>query len=584
MGAFAKAITNFIHLGGTGVPWTSTRDIVIGDLTPGGEFKVGGITISADKAMGFIPFFAAVRNISEDVAGLPLNVYRDTQGGGKEKDPSHPVHKLLHSAANPYMTAFTFRETLQAHVLTWGNGYAEIEFATDGSILALWPLRPDRVTVFVDRAIDAVVYRVALPNGERKDLPRRKVFHVHGLGYDGLVGYSVIEKARHTIGMALGAEKYGEDHFARGGIPPAYLSHPKELSPKGRENLRKSIDDGTLTDRNRMALLEEGMDIKTLGIPPRDSAFLETLTDGRSLTATLFRMPPDMLQDVTRSTSWGTGIEQQGIGYVKYTLRGHLSRWEQEGNTRLLSGEDRYLKHLVDGLMRGDVTARWNSYRQGLDLGVYSIDDVLELEDRNPLPNGLGQQHFVQLNRAPLEQIGEMTMAERLAALGGLVRAGYTPDAATDALDLPDIDHTGFPPVTVLPVPTSGNGKSLGGEVRCGNCNRLLAEHASSPYRMTCSRCKSVTEVDDSSDRLDELADRLDTLPARIAAAMPPGQAPEVHIHEGAIKAADVYVTSPPVNVHPPEVVIHLPEQRPVKRTVARDAKGQIATVTEEPV
>lgn len=465
MGAVAKAITDVIRFGGTGAPWVTphSRDVVFGDLTTGVDFKVAGVTVNADKAMGFIPFFAAVRNISEDVAGLPLNVYRDLEGGGKEKDAAHPVHKLMHSAANPYMTAFTFRETLQAHVLTWGNGYAEIEFATDGSVLALWPLRPDRVAVYVDKSTNQVVYRVTLTGGTTVDLPRRKVFHVHGLGYDGLVGYSVIEKARHTIGMALGAEKYGEDHFARGGIPPAYLSHPKELGDRARDNLRKQIDDGTLTDRHRMALLEEGMDIKTLGIPPRDSAFLETLTDGRSLTATLFRMPPDMLQDVTRSTSWGTGIEQQGIGYVKYTLRGHLARWEQEGNMRLLKGEDRYLKHLIDGLMRGDSAARWASYRAGLDLGVYTIDKVLEFEDMNPLPNGLGQQHLVQLNRVALEEIGALSLRERFEVLGSLIRAGFQPEAATEVVDLPDIDHTGLEPVTVSEqgeyARTNGNGR-----------------------------------------------------------------------------------------------------------------------------
>jgi len=457
----ASTITNFIHLGGTGTPYTTPvgRDVVYADVL-GGEFKIGGVTISADKAMRYIPFFAAVRNISEDVAGLPLNVYQKLPGGGRERDAAHPVDELLGTAPNPYMTAFTFRETLQSHVLTWGNGYAEIEFATDGSVLHLWPLQPNRMTVFVDKAADTVVYRFVLANGGHVDLPRRKVLHVHGLGFDGLVGYSVIERARHMLGMAIAAERYGEDWFEKGGIPPAYLSHPKDLSDPARANLRKSIDDGTLTDRHRMALLEEGMKIETIGIPPRDSAFLEANGMTRSLTATLFRMPPDMLQDVTRSTSWGTGIEQQGIGYVKYTLRSHLIRWEQEGKARLLAGEDRYLKHVVDALMRGDSAARWTAYRAGADLGVYSIDDILEMEDRNPLPDGLGQQHFVQLNRVPLEEIGAMSIRERFEVLGALIRAGYQPDASTEALDLPDIDHTGLEPVTVAEQGAYTNGSN----------------------------------------------------------------------------------------------------------------------------
>lgn len=447
MGRVAAAVKTVISLGGTGVPFTTSRanDVVYG-VNLNDRRSVAGVSVTADKAMGYIPFFAAVRDISEDVAGLPLNVYvADT----RDKDTAHPVHKLLHSKSNPYMSAFTFRETLQAHVLTWGNGYAEIEYNTDGSIRALWPLRPDRMDVLVESSTGVPFYRYRLGNGDTVDLPRRNVFHVHGLGYDGLIGYSIIEKTRHTLGMALASEKWGEDWFTKGGVPPAALVHPKTLSDTARDNLRKSIDDGTLTDRQRMALLEEGLDIKVFGIPAKDSAFLETLDDTRSLMATLFRMPPDMLGDVDRSTSWGSGIEQQGIGYVKYALRSWLNRWEQQGNLQLLPGEDRYLKHVVDGLLSGDTAARWRAYEAGLRTGVYCIDDILEMEDRNPLPDGQGQRHFVPLNMAPLDQVGEMSMSERFAALGALNRAGFQPDSSLEALDLPPIDHTGLEPVTV---------------------------------------------------------------------------------------------------------------------------------------
>lgn len=458
MGAIASALKTVITLGGgQGYVTPRERDIIYNV-----DFDGRGKRVTPERAMGYIPFYAAVRNISEDVAGLPLNVYRKLPGGGRARDPEHPVDRLLGLAPNPYMSAFSFRETLQSHVLTWGNGYAEIEFDTEGRPFGLWPLRPDRMEVLIDRRTSAPFYRYTLNDGTRVDLPRRNVFHVHGLGYDGLTGYSVIEKARRTLAMTIASETYGETWYDKGGLPKAVLKHPNTLSDKAKTSLRESVEAnyGTIEGRQRIMLLEEGMDISTLGVPAKDAAFLETMTSSRHLMATLFRMPPDMLQDIDRSTSWGTGIEQQGIGYVKYTLRGHLGRWEQEGNMRLLAGDDRYLKHIIDGLLRGDTAARWNGYRQGLDLGVYSIDDVLEMEDRNPLPDGLGKQHFVQLNRAPLEQIGEMSMAERLAALGGLVRAGFQPDASLDVLDLPAIDHTGLEPVTVSEqgAYTNGNG------------------------------------------------------------------------------------------------------------------------------
>lgn len=447
MGAVAAAIKSVIHLGGGQGYVTPHRNDVVYNLDLAHPQKA----VSVDRAMQFIPFYAAVRNISEDVAGLPFNVYRRLDEGGRARDSQHPVDRILGRAANPYMTAFTLRETLQSHALAWGNGTAEIEFDTEGRPLALWPLRPDRCEFLVDRAAGVPFLRYALSSGQKVDLPRRNYLHIHGLGFDGLQGYSVVEKARRTLAMTIASEKYGENWYDKGGLPKAVLIHPGNLSKTAKDNLRESVEAnyGTLEGRQRIMLLEEGMSLETMGVPAKDAAFIETMDNSQHLMATLFRMPPDMLQDISRSTSWGTGIEQQGIGYVRYTLRGWLKRWEEEGDMRLLPGDDRYLKHVIDGLLRGDVASRWQSYRQGLDLGVYCIDDVLEMEDRNPLPDGMGKQHYVQLNRAPIEQVGELSMRERFDILGILNRAGFQPDASLDALDLPAIDHTGLEPVTV---------------------------------------------------------------------------------------------------------------------------------------
>lgn len=450
MGAFAAAVKQVIHLGGGQGYVTSRRNDVVYDVDVAGLLGRRA-RITPERAMKFIPFFAAVRNISEDVAGLPLNVYQRIPEGGRRRDADHPVDSLLGKAPNPWMTAMTFRETLQGHVLTWGNGVAEIEYDTEGRVLGLWPLRADRCEFLVDRASGNPFLRYTLGNGQQVDLARRNYFHVHGLGFDGLQGYSIVEIARRTLAMALAGQKYGEHWYDKGGLPKAVLIHPKTLSDTAKTNLRESVEANysTLEGRQRIMLLEEGMSLEQIGVSAKDAEFLASMDNAWHLMATLFRMPPDMLQDVSRSTSWGTGIEQQGIGYVKYTLRGWLTRWEQEGDMRLLTGSDRYLKHIVDALLRGDSAARWNVYRQALDLGVFNIDKVLELEDMNPLPDGLGQQHFVQLNRAPLEQVGELSLRERYEILGALSRAGYQPDASLEALGLPDIEHTGLEPVTV---------------------------------------------------------------------------------------------------------------------------------------
>ena len=482
MGQIATAVKAVLSLGGTGSFVASRQnDPVYVDLAD--YLHGGGSKVTADKALNYIPFYAAVRIISADLAVLPLKIYRDLPGGGREEYRAHPAFELLYRKANPFMSAFTFRSTLQAHVLTWGNGYAEIEYNTDGTIRALWPLRPDRTEVKV--ADGKPFYRYTHSDGTHTDLPQRKVYHVHGLGFDGLVGYSVISRAQDTLKLAVTSGKYGQNWFDRGGVPPAVLTHPKTLSDTARKNLRESIDNGTLSDRQRMALLEEGLDIKVLGIPPGDAAFIETTTNVRDLMPTLFRIPPHMLGFVERSTSWGSGIEEQGLGYVSFTLGEWIVNWEQESNIRLLPGEDAYYKHRVDHFLRGRARDRWANYKDGLTSGVYSIDDVLAMEDMNPLPDGLGQRRFVPLNMAPLDQVGAMTIEQRIAALGGLVRAGFDPADAADVLGVPEIDHTGLEPVTV-----SEQGDYIKmAEFRCPDCRSLINRKAAPGTIGHCRKC-----------------------------------------------------------------------------------------------
>ena len=445
MGQLANAVKATFRLGGTGTFLTPrANDVVYVDPWTLDGKKVAGVNVTAEKAMSYIPFFAAVRNISEDVAGLPLGVYRAT-AEGREQDRLHPLHRVLHDAPNPYMTSFTFRETLQAHMLTWGNGYAEIEYADDGSVLGLWPLRPDRMEVLIDEQANAPIYRYNL-GSRHVDLPWSRVFHVHGLGFDGLVGYSVLSIARGMLGIALAGEKHSQTDFARGTVPPAILKTAGKLSPEAKENLRESWD--SLDHRDRVAILEEGLDLQVIGVPAKDAEFIATMNMPRSLMATLLRIPPHMLQDVDRSTSWGTGIEAQTIGYSKFTLRPWLVRWEQAGKQQLLN-DDRYLRHNMTAFERGDTNTRWRAYESGLRNGIYSIDDIRELEDLNPLPDKLGEVRFAPLNMAPLDQFANSSMRERIEMLGALVRAGFEPQSAAEAIGAPDIEHTGLESVLV---------------------------------------------------------------------------------------------------------------------------------------
>lgn len=141
-------------------------------------------------------------------------------------------------------------------------------------------------------------------------------------------------------------------------------------------------------ERLRVAILEEGMKWHQMGLPPGDAQFLETRKFQTAEIARLFRVPPHMIGDVDRSTSWGTGIEQQNIGFVVYSLRTWLVRFEQEYNWKLLTETERkiyFMEFLVDGLLRGDLKSRYDAYAVARQNGWMNGNEIRELENMNPV-------------------------------------------------------------------------------------------------------------------------------------------------------------------------------------------------------
>jgi HK97 family phage portal protein len=360
-----------------------------------------GVSVTEEQALALTAVWACVQLIAGTLGSLPLLVYKRLPNGGKERMPQNPLYRLLHDQPNPEMTSTTFRETLQAHVLLWGNGFAEITTNGAGRPAALWPIEPWRVTAFRDGR--ALRYRVNNQNATDTILRPEQILHVPGLSGDGVWGYSVIRKAREAVGLGLATEKFGATFFGQGATFGGVLTHPARLSDPARDNLTKSINNRHQgVDRaHNFIILEEGIKYDRLGIPPEDAQFLETRKFQRAEIASLFGVPPHMIGDVERSTSWGTGIEAQSIGFVTYNLRRWLVRWEQELTRKLIASlemNQQMIEFLVDGLLRGDTTTRYAAYNIGRNGGWFNADDIRELENMNPLPDGQGKLYLVPSN------------------------------------------------------------------------------------------------------------------------------------------------------------------------------------------
>lgn len=390
----------------------------------GGSETTAGLDVTTETALGLVAVYACVRILSETVASLPLILYRRRADGGKERAFDHPLYPVLHDLANEDMTAFAFRETLMGHITTWGNGYAQIRRTRGGTVYDLWPLRPDKMTV--TRAPGGTLrYVYERGPGDTRTFPAEDILHVAGLGFDGVSGYSPIALARNAIGLGMAADEFGARFFANDARPGVVLQHPGHLGDLAYTNLKKSWAEthGGVAQSHKPAILEEGMTVKEIGLPPQDAQYLETRKFQAVEIARLYRIPPHMIADLERAT-FGN-IEQQSLEFVVHTLRPWLVRWEQWINYRLLLPDERgeyFCEFLVDALLRGDLLSRYNAYAVGRQNGWLSANDVRAFENMNPIDGG--EVYLVPMN---------MTPASAVANDGGSEGGGGAPITAGDS-------------------------------------------------------------------------------------------------------------------------------------------------------
>lgn len=396
----------------------SVRDPALAKLFGAGYRTTAGVVVTDENALTFSAVYDAVSQSSGDLAKLPLELLIRRQGGGSQPFTASKTYRLLKDEANPDMSAFVLRRTLQAHALLFKGGFAEIERNGAGQPMALWIIEPDR--------IEPLIQKTTLPNGRvrttlkyrvdgdnRNLLNSADVIHVHGLGYDGYCAYPVIDKARQTIGIALAAQNFSGAFFGNnsnfGGIITA-----EGLDEEQASAIQDRIEKTHKGAEKAWHLLVLGLNAKynRTGITPQESQMDATARRQVEDVARFFNFPLHKLKNLDRATN--NNIEHQDLEYYKGHQLTWITAWEQEFNRKLISPLERsqqYFKHNATAVMRADAVGRTALYAALLDRGVFCADDVLELEDRNPQPNGQGQMFLVQGAMVPKDKLGALADA-----------------------------------------------------------------------------------------------------------------------------------------------------------------------------
>lgn len=346
-------------------------------------------TITPELSLTVSAVLAAFTILSEDLSSLPLILYQ-RRGRYKIRAYDSLYYRLMHDQPNPEHSSMVFRELMVGHLLGWGNFYGQPIVDRSGDVQEIWPLRPDRMTV--ERKEGMRIYTYQTTSGQPRIFIDDEILHIPAFGFDGLIGYSRIALARNAIGLAISTEKFGSKFFSNGANSGVIYKHPGELSDKAYEHLQSSLKERSgVENSNKPVILEEGMSLEKLGIPPDDAQFLETRKFQVSEIARIFRVPPHMIGDVEKTTSWGTGIDSQEQGYVNHTLRPWAIRIEEYLNMRVLLKQDRpsfFYEHLMDALLRGDVATRYEAYVKAINNGIMSPNEVRSRENMNPYKQG----------------------------------------------------------------------------------------------------------------------------------------------------------------------------------------------------
>lgn len=324
--------------------------------------------VSATSALALSAVWACRNLICGTIATMPCAVYR-TRGDERSEARDHPLWRVLHDGPNYDQTAVDFWDFLASSVEFWGSGYARV-LREHGDVVSLVPVHPELMRVR-RLASGSLEYRW-VDEGRQNVCLDAEMLHVRGPGGNPLGGLSALAYGSRTFALARAADRAAAGMFDNGLRPSGVLQFSDWLSPENRVIAEEKLGAKFVgaVNAGKPMILEGGAEWKPLTINPEDAQMLESRAFSVEEICRFFGVPPFMVGHTEKSTSWGTGIEQQTLAFQKFTLRARLKRIEQACARQLLSAEDRArgvtIEFNLEGLLRGDSKARADYFKAAL--------------------------------------------------------------------------------------------------------------------------------------------------------------------------------------------------------------------------
>lgn len=368
-----------------------------------------GEIINDRSAMSISAVWACVNLISGTISSLPLRVMQDGPNGVASEVRQHPLVAVLQNAPNFDQTPLDFLDYTATAIEVKGDGMARKLRGTAGQIIGLDPMNPD--TVARRRLLDGRIEYAWTKNNVRYVETEENVLHIRGPGGDPLGGMSTLSFAATTFGVARAAERSQARIFRNGMRNSVVVSFKRWLTAEQREIAQtKFMERFTgIEASGKPVILEGDTDVKPLTISPVDAEMLATRAFSIEEIARFFAVPPVMIGHTSKTTSWPTGVEQQVLMFLKFTLRRRLKRIEMAMEQQLLTPVERArglkIRFNLEGLLRADSAGRASFYQSALANGWMTINEVRALEGMKPVPGG--DLPRMQMQNVPITQAGQ---------------------------------------------------------------------------------------------------------------------------------------------------------------------------------
>jgi HK97 family phage portal protein len=401
MGVFMRAEKRFYAPSGGGDPWSIPNNGSLGGVTN------AGVQVTEESAMKLIAVMACVRIIADAVSGLPFDAVRSKGDVREVLSPAPPImaDPFGGESDTRYLNRRTGMSQVMVSLLLRGNAYLAV-VARDslGRPARLRVLHPDRVKCTFNDAGQRA-YEV-----DREKVDAFDMVHLIGLSFpESPTGMSVIAYARNAIGLGLAAEEFGSRFFGKGAHMTGIVEVPGDLDKERARQLKETFESGHsgLQNSHTVGVLSGGAAWKPISVSPEDAQFLGTRAAQNLDVAMLFGVPPHMMGQVDKTTSWGTGIEQQTLGFLQYTLDGWLGRIEDAWGAMLPRPHSAVFNR--NAMLRTDAAGRYAVYSAARSAGILTQNEIRALENYGPVDGGDDIAAGLNSTASPMKDAGAKT-------------------------------------------------------------------------------------------------------------------------------------------------------------------------------